>query len=84
MINFAHPPPHVGDPDMHNGTCRGVCRDRSLAVSFGVGGRENVPGIPGACATRNFTYLETGPYNSLRPGTASSSDTYVILEELKQ
>ena len=38
-------------------TCRDACRDRSLAVSFGVGGGENVPGIPGACATRNFTYL---------------------------
>ena len=23
---------------------------------------ENVPGIPGACATRNFTYLVRGPY----------------------
>ena len=34
-------------------TCRDVCRDRSPAVPGG----ENVPGIPGACATRNFTYL---------------------------
>ena len=25
------------------------------------GGGENVPGIPGACATRNFTYLVRGP-----------------------
>ena len=24
--------------------------------------RGNVPGIPGACATRNFTYLVRGPY----------------------
>ena len=29
-------------------------------VSFEVGGGENVPGFPGACATRNFTYLERG------------------------
>ena len=29
--------------------------------SFEVGGGENVPGIPGACATRNFTYLVRGP-----------------------
>ena len=28
---------------------------------FPVGGEENVPGIPGACATRNFTYLVKGP-----------------------
>ena len=26
------------------------------------GGGENVPGIPGACATRNFTYLVRDPY----------------------
>ena len=38
-------------------TCRDACRDRYLAVSFEVDGRENVPGIPGACATRNFTYF---------------------------
>ena len=42
-------------------TCRDACRDRYLAVSFEVGGGENVPGIPGACATRNFTYLVRGP-----------------------
>ena len=33
-----------------------------LAVSFEVGGGENVPGIPGACATRNFMYLVRGPW----------------------
>ena len=37
--------------------------DRQLAVSFEVGGGENVPDIPGACATRNFTYLVRGPWN---------------------
>ena len=26
-----------------------------------VGGGENVPGIPGACTTRTFTYLVRGP-----------------------
>ena len=30
-------------------------------ASFGVGGGENIPGIPGACKTRNFTYLVRGP-----------------------
>ena len=29
--------------------------------SFEVGGGENVPDIPGACATHNFTYLVRGP-----------------------
>ena len=28
------------------------------------GGGENVPAIPGACATRNFTYLVRGPRTS--------------------
>ena len=43
-------------------TCRGARRVRLLAVSFEVGGGENVPDIPGACATRNVTYLERGPH----------------------
>ena len=30
-------------------------------MSFEAGGGENVPGIPGACTTRNFTYLLGGP-----------------------
>ena len=41
-------------------TCRDACRDRWPAVSFEVGGGENVPSIPGACATRNFVYLVRG------------------------
>ena len=42
-------------------TCRDACRGRSLAVSFEVSGGEDVSGIPGACATRNFSYLVRGP-----------------------
>ena len=42
-------------------TCRDAWQDRQLAVSFEVSGGENVPGIPGACATHNFTYLAWGP-----------------------
>ena len=45
-------------------TCREACRDRKLAVSFEVGGGENVPGIPGACATHSSTYLVRGPWHS--------------------
>ena len=41
--------------------CRDACRIPYLAVSFEVGGWEKVPGIHGACATRNFTYLVRGP-----------------------
>ena len=42
-------------------TCLDACRDRLLAVSFEVGGGENVPGIPRACAIRHFTCLVRGP-----------------------
>ena len=50
----------VSDPGMHNGTCVTHvpwCMTGSLTC----GGGENVPGIPGACAIRNFTYLARGP-----------------------
>ena len=37
-------------------TCRDACRDRLLSVSFEFGGGKNLPGIPGAYATRNFAH----------------------------
>ena len=40
---------------------KGACRDSQLVVSFEVSVGENVPGIPGACTTRNFAYLVRGP-----------------------
>ena len=52
--------PIVNDPGLHHGTCvthMPWCMSRSLTR----GGGENVPGIPGACATRKFTYLVRGP-----------------------
>ena len=48
-------------PGMHHGTCATNvpwCMSGSLTR----GGGENVPGIPGACATRNFTYLARSPW----------------------
>ena len=42
-------------------TCRDARLDRLLVVYFDAGGGENVPGIPGACANRNFTYLVRDP-----------------------
>ena len=33
-----------------------------MSESLTRGGGENVPGIPGACATRNFTHLARGPW----------------------
>ena len=52
--------PLVSGPSMHHGTCVthvSWYMSGSLTCSDGA----NVPGIPGACATRNFTYLESGP-----------------------
>ena len=57
--------PLVSDPGMHHDTCVTHvpwCMSGSLTR----GGGENVPGIPGACATRNFMYLVRGPcYRSI-------------------
>ena len=52
--------PPVNDPDMHHGTWATYvpwCMSGWL-TRIGV---ENAPGIPGACATRNFTYLSRYP-----------------------
>ena len=56
--------PEVSDPGMHHGTCVTHvpwCMSESLIR----GGGENVPGIPGACATRNFAYLARGPFGNI-------------------
>ena len=75
------PPPRVSYPGMHHArasrTCRGACQDRYLADSFEVGGGENGPGIPGACATRNFTYLVRGPWYIIHSVPIRSSNGHV-------
>ena len=43
-------------------------------VSFEVGGGGNVPGIPGACATRHFAYLVRGPCNEPFAGNTVSGE----------
>ena len=48
------PLPRVSDPDIHHGTCRDASRDRYLAVSFDVDGRQNVPGIPSRMRNPRF------------------------------
>ena len=50
----------VSDPDMHHGTCV-THVPWCMSGSLNRGGGENVPGIPGACAKRNITYLARGP-----------------------
>ena len=57
--------PPVGDPGMHHGTCVmhvPWCMSGSLTRSDG----ENVPGIPGACAIRNFKYQVICPWPEKR------------------
>ena len=60
------PPPRVSDPDMYHGTCVTHvpwCMLGSLTNGFLWSrwqGKRSA--IPGACATRNFTYLVRGPW----------------------
>ena len=54
----------ISDPGMRHGTCVTHvpwCMSGSLTR----GGGENVPGISGACTTRNLTYLVRGPWCGL-------------------
>ena len=53
--------PLLSDPGMHHGTCV-THVPRCMSGSLTRGGRENVLGISGACATLNFTYLVKGPW----------------------
>ena len=53
----------VSDPDMHHGTCV-THVPWCMSGSLNRGGGENVPGIPGACATHNITYPPRGPWGA--------------------
>ena len=65
-------------PGMHHNTC-GMHMPICMSGSLTCGGRENVPGISGACATCNFTYLARGPLSShsssYQPHLSGSSST---------
>ena len=50
----------TASPHVHHACAVTQCRDRYLVVSFEAGGRESVPGIPGANATCNYMYLVHG------------------------
>ena len=52
--------PLVSDPSMHHGTCV-THVPWCMSGSQTHGCEQNVPGIPGACATHDFTYLARGP-----------------------
>ena len=71
--------PLVSDPGLHHGTCVmhwPWCMSGSLTRDGG----ENVHGIPGTCATRNFTYLSRGPPPQTTPKqrTPSTMRTWVL------
>ena len=53
--------PLVCNPGMHHGTCV-MHVPWCMSWSLIRGGGENVPGIPGACVNRTFTYLAKGPF----------------------
>ena len=64
--------PLISYPGMHHGTCATHvpwCMSESLTR----GGGKNVPGLPNACANRNFTYLArvpwSRPYDKQNPHT---------------
>ena len=57
--------PLVSDPGMHHRTCV-THVPWCMSGSQARGGGGNVPGIPGACATRNFTYLARGSLNQTK------------------
>ena len=84
MLGTLSPPLRVSDPDMHHGTCVthvSWCMLGSLTSGFLWGRwRENVPGIPGACTTRNFTYLVRGPWDTLY--SADTSDKYTAYSNI--
>ena len=67
--------PLVSDPGMHHSTCVTHVPWCMSGLLTGRGG-ENVPGIPGACANHNFTYLVRGPCCS--GALARISDTYSL------
>ena len=73
--------PLVSDPGMHHGTYVTHipwCMSGSLTR----GGGENVLSIPGACTTRNFTYLTRGPWSSVgwSRGSLSLGRWYTLID----
>ena len=64
MPGTLSPPPTstetASDPGIYHDTCV-THVSWYMPGSLTGGGGENVPGIPGACVTRNITYLSRGP-----------------------
>ena len=69
--------PLVSDPGMPHDTCV-MHVPWCMSGLLTRGGGENVPGIPGACATRNFAYLVRGPLTTISNGAMSRSASIVL------
>ena len=68
----------VSNPGMHHGTCVTHvpwCMSGSQTHRYG----ENLPGIPGACASRNFTYLARSPWCKNYPTSGRRDMRYYVL-----
>ena len=68
--------PLISDPSMYHGTCVTHvpwCMSGPLTR----GGGKNVPGIPGACAIHDFTYLVRGPLLSASYSSRICGDVYM-------
>ena len=70
--------PLVSDPDMHHGTCVTYV-PWFMSGSLTRGSGENVPGIPGACATFNFAYLVRVPLHILHIYVGTTSNVWHII-----
>ena len=87
MSGTFSPPQRVSNPDMHHGTCVTHvpwCMPGSL-TSGSLWSRwwGNVPVIPDACATRNFTHLVRGPWSNLiTVGIYPDMFSYLLLTKI--
>ena len=68
--------PLVCDPSMHHGT-HVTHVPWCMSGSLTHGGGEHDPGIPGACATRNFTCLPRGPWQFSLQVFANPKEFYI-------
>ena len=90
-------PPQVSDPDMHHGTCVTHVpwwMPGSLITSgflwsrrgWGWGGGGGGT-LPGACATRNFTYLVRGPlisHEQFKPFREEDKDPFILCRQYQK
>ena len=85
MSETCSPPPRVTDSDKHHGTCVTLmpwCMPWPQTSRFlSTWCRGNVPRIPGACATRNFTYLLRSPWTLVIPLDNSSPPSAAYMHQ---